>query len=77
MSALYASVRHMMILSRENEMVAYLPTVVVRWTKGSHTANVFGEGGEVDVFTFGWEKNNPNQLDFTTALQSWMEYLNE
>lgn len=58
-------------------MCAYLPTVVVRWTKGSHTANVFGEGGEFDCFTFAWEKNTPSQLDFTTALQSWMEHINE
>jgi hypothetical protein len=50
----------------------------VEWHKGSHTANCYNEDGLIfDCFTFAWEKNHPNMLDFTTALQSWMEYFDE
>lgn len=49
----------------------------VIWHKGTHTANVYPEHGEPDCFTFSWEKNTTTMLDFTTALQNWIEYSQE
>lgn len=44
-----------------------------KWTKGSHTVNVWRGGTEVDCYTFAWEKNKTSMLDFTTALASYLE----
>ena len=49
----------------------------VEWVKGSHTAEVYA-GNDLfahDVFTFAFEKNRTSMLDFTTALQSHIEYM--
>lgn len=59
-------------------MSAYLPRQTrVDWVKGSHTANVYmgHDAYAHDVFTFAWEKNRASMLDFTTALESWMNYV--
>lgn len=45
---------------------------VIEWVKGTHTANVYLDNDGRDVFTFAWEKNKPSMLDFTSALQTWM-----
>lgn len=67
----------MHILSIDHEFVALTPDATIRWRKGSHTANVWGDNGEVDAFTFSWEKDTTSMLDFTTALQSYLEYRHE
>lgn len=46
------------------------------WVTGSHHANVFPITGELEVFTFGWEKNRTSMLDFTTALYGYVQVLN-
>ena len=47
----------------------------IEWVKGSHTAHCVNGGGRVvDQFSFSWEKNKPSMLDFTEALQNWIEY---
>lgn len=53
-----------------------LQPCTVLWFKGSHTANVH-HINEDDCFTFAWEKNQPTMLDFTTALQNWIDYSQE
>ena len=69
----------MKIESSKEYMTAILPNDVgVVWLKGSHTANVYdgwNSTNPVDCFTFAWEKNLTSQLDFTTALQSHIEYM--
>ena len=67
----------MKIITTPDRIVASLSYSIIDWTKGTHTANVFENGLEVDVFTFGWEKDKPSMLDFTLALQGYIEYLNE
>lgn len=59
-------------------MSAYLPRQTrVDWLKGSHTANVYRahDAWAYDTFTFAFEKNRTSMLDFTTALESWMKYV--
>jgi len=47
----------------------------IEWVKGTHTAHCVNGGGRVvDVFTFSWEKNKPNSLDFLDAAKSFIEY---
>ena len=69
----------MKIESSKEYMTAILPNDVgVVWLKGSHTANVYdgwNSTNPVDCFTFAWEKGITSQLDFTTALQSHIEYM--
>ena len=71
----------MKIESSKEYMTAILPNDVgVVWLKGSHTANVYQgwkSTNAIDCFTFAWEKNLTSQLDFTTALQSHIEYMEE
>ena len=68
----------MRIVSKPRVMFAYVGRDVIEWSKGSHTANVYNAcNEEYDVFTFAWEKNYPTMLDFTTALASYLEYVNE
>lgn len=69
----------MHIESSNGYLVATLPNKVgVVWQKGSHYANIY-QGWEstnpIDCFTFAWEKNFTSMLDFTTALQSHIEYM--
>jgi len=67
----------MQILSNKTSMIAIAGDYTVRWVKGSHTANVFLGGSEVDVFTFAWCKDKASQLDFTTSLLNYLEYQDE
>jgi hypothetical protein len=47
----------------------------IEWVKGTHTAHcVNGAGRVVDMFTFAWEKNNTNSLDFLDAAKNFIEY---
>ena len=47
----------------------------IEWVKGTHTANcVNGAGRVIDVFTFSWEKNKTNPIDFLDAAKSFIEY---
>ena len=69
----------MQIKSSADYMTATLPNDVgVVWYKGSHYANIY-EGwnspNPIDCFSFAWEKNFTSQLDFTTALQTHLEYM--
>ena len=65
----------MKIFSTPEYMVALTDTLNVEWHKGTHTANVTNARGDMDVFTFAWEKNRTSMLDFTEALQSYLTYL--
>jgi hypothetical protein len=69
----------MKIESTKDYMTAILPNDVgVVWLKGSHTANVYqgwNSTNPIDCFTFAFEKNRTSQLDFTSALQSHIEYM--
>jgi hypothetical protein len=69
----------MRIESSKDYMTAILPNDVgVVWLKGSHTANVYqgwNSTNPIDCFTFAFEKNRTSQLDFTSALQSHIEYM--
>jgi hypothetical protein len=38
--------------------------LTIRYILGSHTANVYLYGREVDCFTFAWEKDRTNFADF-------------
>jgi len=68
----------MKIYSDVYEITALTDDLIIRWIKGTHTAEVFrNDDLAYDVFTFGWEKNNPSMLDFTTSLQNYLEYVNE
>ena len=69
----------MQITSSADYMTAHLPNDIgVVWHKGSHYANIY-EGwnstNPIDCFSFAWEKNLTSQLDFTSALQSHIEYM--
>ena len=47
----------------------------IEWVKGSHTAHCVNGGGRVvDMFTFSWEKNKTNSLDFLDAAKNFIEY---
>ena len=65
----------MVIISKRDCMIATaLPNGEWhKWTKGSHTVNVWQGGTEVDCYTFAWEKDRASMLDFTTALASYLE----
>jgi hypothetical protein len=69
----------MKIESSNGYLVASLPNNVgVVWLKGSHTANVYHgwkSTNAIDCFTFAFEKDRASMLDFTTALQSHIEYM--
>lgn len=68
----------MRIISKGDRLIAFPIANMgrVEWVKGSHTANVLSNtGGAVDVFTFAWDKDKASMLDFTTALQSHIEYM--
>ena len=66
---------NVIIRSTPAHLIAELPRKIkVHWLKGSHTADVYA-GNDLfahDVFTFAWEKNRASMLDFTSALQTWM-----
>ena len=65
----------MQIISNGERMLALTPTLTVEWFIGSHTANVTGPRGDMDVFTFAFDKNTTQMLDFTSALQNYLDYL--
>lgn len=69
----------MRIQSSNGYLVATLENDIgVVWLKGSHTANVYqgyNSPNAIDCFTFAFEKNRTSQLDFTTALQTHLEYM--
>ena len=69
----------MNIKSSADYMTATLPNDVgVVWYKGSHYANVyegFNSPNPIDCFSFAFEKNRTSQLDFTSALQTHIEYM--
>jgi hypothetical protein len=71
----------MQITSSTDYMTAHLPNDIgVVWLKGSHTANVYQgwkSTNPIDCFTFAFEKNRTTQLDFTSALQTHIEYMEE
>jgi len=67
------------IWSDEFEVTAVTDDLIIKWRKGTHTAEVFAKGDPLayDVFTFAFEKNETSMLDFTTSLQNYLEYANE
>ena len=68
----------MNIYSDDHEMTAVTDNLIIKWQKGTHTAEVFHKDDlAYDVFTFAWEKNQTDMLDFTTSLQNYLEYANE
>ena len=69
----------MHIYSDDYEMTAVTDDLIIKWIKGTHTAEVFAKGDPFayDVFTFAFEKNQTDMLDFTTSLQNYLEYANE
>lgn len=69
----------MNIYSDDDEMTVIDDAVIIKWVKGTHTAQVFAKDGTLayDVFTFAWDKDKTEMLDFTTALQNYLEYANE
>lgn len=71
----------MVIYSTENHVVAHLPNDIgVVWAKGSHYANVYdgwNSVNNVDCFSFAFEKNKTSMLDFTKALESWANYVEQ
>lgn len=71
----------MRIESSKDYMTAILPNDVgVVWLKGSHTANIYQgwkSRNPIDCFTFAFEKNRTTQLDFTSALQTHLEYMED
>lgn len=71
----------MRIDSSGDHFVATLPNNVgVVWYKGSHTANVYqgwDSTNPIDCFTFAFQKNRTSMLDFTSALQNYVEDWNQ
>ena len=69
----------MRIYSDDFEMTAVTNEYIIKWTKGTHTAEVFRKGDALvhDVFTFAFEKNQTAMLDFTSSLENYLEYANE
>ena len=49
-----------------------MPSMFVEWTPGSHYGRVFTGSVEVDVFSFAWEKDKADQIDFLDAMRRWM-----
>jgi len=47
---------------------------VIAWELGTHTANVFLDGQEIDCFTFAWDKNETSKLDFYLALDFFLDH---
>jgi hypothetical protein len=45
----------------------------IEWN-GNHTANVYKNGVEVDVFTFSFEKSKVKPMDFLSATLTHLEY---
>jgi hypothetical protein len=47
----------------------------IEWLKGTHYAYCYNGGGHiVDEFSFAWEKNKTNMLDFMEAAQNFITY---
>lgn len=62
----------MQIISNGERMLAIMDHFTIEWFIGSHTANVKGSDGDIDCFTFAWDKDRASMLDFTTSLLSWL-----
>lgn len=64
----------MRIRSFDEFIIVTFPKTAVahKWIKGSHTVNVYNGNGNIDCYTFAWEKDRPSMLDFTTALASYL-----
>ena len=60
----------------ETLLVSGLPSnETIEWEMGTHYGYIHNSVGRiVDQFSFSWEKNKPSMLDFTEALQNWIEY---
>lgn len=52
-------------------MIATIDNYRVKW-EGGHYAYVRFPDGSPRCFWFAWEKNKPTQLDFTEALEGWI-----
>lgn len=68
----------MRIYSKGDTLIAfpYNGTGRIEWVKGTHTALIMDNVGRgYDVFTFAWEKNKTSMLDFTSALQNHLDYM--
>jgi len=47
----------------------------IEWLKGTHYAYCYnGVGHIVDEFSFAWEKNKTNMLDFMEAAKNFITY---
>ena len=57
----------------------FTDTLFIEWEDGSHYAQVYPKQGgldkPIDGFSFAWEKNKPDAVDFFDALASHMRYL--
>lgn len=70
----------MRIMSKGDSLIAfpYNGQGRIEWQKGTHYAHVLTNTGAIeDLFSFAWEKNRTSMLDFTTALQNHLDYLEE
>jgi hypothetical protein len=47
---------------------------IIEWN-GSHTANVYENGVEIEVFTFSFEKSKVKPVDFLSASLNYLEYI--
>lgn len=55
-------------------MIIHAGNQTIMWN-GSHTANVYEGGVEVDVFTFDFHKTKVKPIDFLSATLTHLEYL--
>ena len=62
----------MQIISNGETMKAFTDTLTIEWVIGSHTANVTAPRGDLDCFTFAWDKNRASMLDFTSSLHTYL-----
>ena len=47
----------------------------IEWVKKTHYAYCYnGNDSIVDMFSFAWEKNNPNMADFLDAATNFIDY---
>ena len=47
----------------------------IEWVKGGHYAYCYnGDGREVDLFSFSWEKNKTNMADFLDSALRFIDY---
>ena len=47
----------------------------IEWVKGGHYAYCYnGDGREVDLFSFSWEKNKTTMADFLDSALRFIDY---